>query len=64
MHKLEGHWQKKLVNIVLMEGRNFMYQATKIKQLDEMFNFQVIAVDTNGLGVGLVEKLMEQNYDA
>ena len=64
VHKLEGHWQKKLVNIVLMEGRNFMYQATKIKQLDEMFNFQVIAVDTNGLGVGLVEKLMEQNYDA
>lgn len=64
VHKHENHWQKKIVNMEVMEGRNFMYQAVKIKQMDEAFNFDTVVVDANGLGRGLVEKLMEENYDA
>jgi len=54
---------KNLVNIVLMEGRNFLHQAARIKELDMSFGFDWIAVDTNGLGVGLVDFLMTENRD-
>jgi hypothetical protein len=54
---------KKLVNIIPMEGRNFLYQAAKIKELDATFNFDAIVIDTNGLGVGLVDILMAPTVD-
>ena len=61
VRKGDEFFTKNLVNIILMEGRNFLYQATKIKELDMMFNFDWIVVDTNGLGVGLVDFLMTEN---
>lgn len=64
VYKRENSWHKKIVNIITMEGRNFKYQATKIKQLDEAFNFDHVVVDANGLGRGLMEALMDTNYDA
>jgi len=45
----EDHFTKNLVNIILMEGRNFLYQATKIKELDQEFGFDWVTIDGNGL---------------
>ena len=44
----KDHFTKNLVNIFLMEGRNFLYQAARIKELDMMFGFDWIVVDANG----------------
>jgi len=52
---------KSIVNIFLMEGRNFLYQASKIKELDAAFDFQTVVIDANGLGVGLLDFLMTDN---
>jgi len=49
---------KKLVNIIALEGRNFNYQAYRIKKLDQTFNFDAFVIDGNGLGVGLIDMLM------
>ena len=61
VRKGREHFTKSVVNIILMEGRNFLYQAARIKELDMMFNFDWIAIDANGLGVGLVDFLMAEN---
>ena len=57
------HFSINLVNVLLMEGRNFLDQASKIKELDSAFDFQSIVIDTNGLGVGLVDFMMTENVD-
>lgn len=43
------HFTKNIVNIFTMEGRNFLYQAAKIKELDAAFGFDTVVVDCNGL---------------
>ena len=48
VRKGKDHFTKSIVNIFLMEGRNFLYQAARIKELDMMFGFEWIVVDTNG----------------
>jgi hypothetical protein len=55
------HFTKQLVNIILMEGRNFLYQASKIKEIDAAFDFDAVVIDANGLGVGLLDFLMTDN---
>lgn len=45
---LEG-FKIDLVNVILMEGRNFHYQATKIKELHAAFGFTSLIIDGNGL---------------
>jgi hypothetical protein len=32
-----------------MEGRNFLYQASKIKEIDAAFGFETVVIDANGL---------------
>lgn len=63
VRKGKDYFTKSIVNIILMEGRNFLYQACRIKELDLAFDFSWITVDTNGLGVGLVDFLMTENLD-
>jgi len=58
------HFTMNLVNIIAMEGRNFLQQSIKLKQLDHDFGFEAIVIDANGLGVGLVDFLMVDNVDA
>ena len=57
-------YTKSMVNIVVMEGRNFLYQANAIKLLDLDFDFDWVAIDANGLGVGLVDFLMSDTVDS
>lgn len=56
-------YTKKVVNIQTIEGGSFLYQTLKIKELDSRFNFNRIVIDANGLGVGLVDFLMIDNFD-
>ena len=56
----EEHFTKSIVNIFLMEGRNFLYQAARVKELDMIFGFEWVAIDGNGLGVGLIDFLMTE----
>ena len=44
-----NHFTKNIVNIFTMEGRNFLYQAAKIKELDAAFGFDTVVIDCNGL---------------
>ena len=54
---------KKLVNIHTISAGSFLYQTIAIKELDSRFNFERIVIDANGLGVGLVDFLMQETYD-
>ena len=61
VRRTKDHFTKSVVNIILMEGRNFLYQAARIKELDAAFNFDTVIIDANGLGVGLMDFLMTDN---
>lgn len=52
-----------VVNIFVMEGQAFLNQSIAIKQLHELFDFKVVVIDANGLGIGLVDFLMVDNID-
>lgn len=49
VRRTKDHFTKSVVNIILMEGRNFLYQAARIKELDAAFNFDTVIIDANGL---------------
>lgn len=49
VRRTADHFTKSVVNIFLMEGRNFQYQAAKIKEWDAAFNFDTVVIDANGL---------------
>lgn len=59
----EDYYVKKVVNIQTIQGGSFLFQTLKIKELDTRFNFNRIVIDANGLGVGLVDFLMIENFD-
>jgi|GEM_PF-451445 len=63
VHIGKDHFTKKLVNMQTIQGGSFLYQTLKIKELDSRFNFNRIVIDANGLGVGLVDFMMQENYD-
>ena len=45
----EDHFEKHLVNILIFHKMSLQAQARKIREMDETFNFEIIAVDANGL---------------
>ena len=59
----EDYFTKSLVNIYTIHGGNFLYQTLRIKELDSRFDFNRIIIDGNGLGVGLIDFLMLENFD-
>ena len=61
--KKKEFWQKDIVDIKVFERMNLQAQALKLKRLDALFNFKKIVVDTNGLGQGLVDALVEHSTD-
>lgn len=63
VHIGEDYFTKRVVNIQTIIGGSFLYQALRIKELDSRFNFNRIVIDANGLGVGLVDFLMVENFD-
>jgi len=53
-----------LVNIIHVSNMlNFGTQACIVKRIRKRYNARVVVVDGNGLGTGLVDKLMEETYD-
>lgn len=59
----EEYYTKNVVNIILMPGRHFLKQSCTIKELDSIFDFRKIVIDTNGMGVGLVDFLTVDNVN-
>mgnify|MGYP003571290181 CR=1 FL=1 len=56
--------QIQLVNMIHMSNMlNFTTQACIVKRVRKRYNARKIVVDGNGLGSGLVDRLMESNYD-
>lgn len=54
----------KLVNIInLPQGLNFTSQAIAIKRIKNIYKASKIALDINGLGVGLLDELMKSHID-
>lgn len=53
-----------LVNLITITGtQNFEHQAVIIKKLKRQYNAQIVIVDSNGLGTGLCDCLVKENYD-
>ena len=63
VHRSTSGFKISVVNIYLMEGKNFLRQSIAIKKLHAAFGFKTIVIDANGLGMGLVDMLMVQNVD-
>lgn len=49
--------------IVPKNGENFNTQALLIKRMNYIYNFNCVVFDSNGLGVGLKDTLMQEQYD-
>lgn len=53
-----------LINLInLPNGMNFTGQAIAVKRLKKVFNVRIIAIDINGLGIGLLDELMKIHLD-
>jgi ribonucleoside-diphosphate reductase alpha chain len=53
-----------LVNMfTISNSLNFTQQALRVKQIRKDFNAKVVCVDTNGLGVGLLDELLKESFD-
>lgn len=53
-----------IVNLVnLPNGMNFTGQAIAIKKIRSMFNAVKVVIDSNGLGIGLVDELLKSHID-
>ena len=47
----------------LPQGLNFTQQSLYIKKLKKQFNVKVVVIDSNGLGIGLVDELLKPTVD-
>ena len=55
----------KLVNLInLPNGLNFTSQAIQFKRIFKIYNAKVAICDENGLGKGLVDELLKEQYDS
>lgn len=62
--KLDRIKSCQMVNMVnLPNGMNFTTQAINIKRIKNMFKAKIMALDINGLGVGLLDELMKTHID-
>ena len=59
----QGTDLKSLVNIVTFDAEDFEYQAIHIKKLYYKYKARMIAIDANGLGVGLVDWMIKAQVD-
>ena len=54
----DGSYSKHIVNVYSFEGNHFLEQARFLKQKVNDFKAEILIVDSNGLGVGLVDQLI------
>lgn len=59
----DTYFQKRLVNIIVINGDKFIDQTIKIKKLHKAFHFREICIDTNGIGSGLTDYMMDTQID-
>jgi len=59
----EGPSFKSLVNIFTMSNEHFKDQAIFIKKLYYRYNAQTVVIDANGIGMGLVDYMVESQVD-
>lgn len=58
--KGDGSYYKRLVNIIGMDGSmHFKLQAIELKQYVEIYKARTLIVDSNGLGKGVVDYLLD-----
>lgn len=57
--------QVSLVNLInLPNGLNFTSQAIEIKRIKKRYNAKAVVVDVNGVGSGLKDELLKEQYDS
>ena len=61
--QLEGSAIKSVVNIYSWDEEHFGLQAINLKKLYFKYNAKQIAIDANGLGIGLVDYMVTQQID-
>lgn len=61
--KSKGEFYKYLVNLYCFEGTHFKEQALFLKQKVEDFKAEILIVDANGLGAGLLDFLVLETGD-
>ena len=59
----QGSALKSLVNIYTYEAEDFEQQSIKIKKLYYKYKARVVAIDANGMGVGLIDFLTKAQID-
>ena len=64
---LNGKYYATLVNLVVLgrtaETKTFHQQAIDIKKMIAAYNVKECVIDTNGLGIGLGDEMIRQQYD-
>lgn len=58
-----GKWNKTLVDIYSYEAEHFGMQALHLKKLFYQYRARTIAIDANGLGVGLIDFMVIETED-
>lgn len=62
--KLDRVKSCQMINMInFPNGMNFKAQAINIKRIKNLFKARMIALDINGLGVGLLDELMKSHID-
>lgn len=59
----QGSALKSLVNIYTYEAEDFEAQAIKLKKLYYKYKARILAIDANGLGVGLIDFMTKTQVD-
>jgi hypothetical protein len=59
----QGAALKSLVNIYTYEAEDFELQAIKLKKLYYKYKARVLAIDANGLGIGLIDFMTKTQVD-
>ena len=59
-----GATRKTLVNLYSYDAEDFEEQAIKIKRLFYKYKARMIAIDANGLGIGLIDFMIKPQFDA
>lgn len=56
--------QLSLINLLnISNSLNFTAQAVEIKKMKNIYNAKVVCIDSNGLGIGLVDELLKESFD-
>ena len=63
VHPRQNYYLKKLVNIITLDNMHFSQQTAEIKHLIQLFEPEGVVIDGNGLGVGLLDYMIQNTVD-